>query len=51
LNYSERLAATEQLFAIALKKLIQRIVPLKRGVKHVYGMELPFADPPTRRHL
>lgn len=45
LNYSERLMATQKLFQITLRKLIQRVLPLRRGAKQLYGIDIPLPSP------
>jgi hypothetical protein len=51
LNYSERLAAIRSLFDISLRKLIQRILPLNRGAKEIYGIDVPLQVPPRGQIL
>lgn len=51
LNYAERLAAAQKLFQLSLGKLIQRILPLRRGAKQLYGIDIPLASPPRGQIL
>jgi hypothetical protein len=45
LNYSERLTPTQRLFDLSLRKLIQRVLPLRKGLKEIYGINVSWASP------